>query len=176
MRCECLETKEIYRDGWTRLRRDVVRYSNGVEAVFAVVERKGGASVLPITEDGRVVLVREYKYPLDAYSLEIVSGGIEEGEDPLATAQRELAEEVGLTATTWTSLGFVHALSTAIRAPVHLFLARGLTSCATKPDDTEFLERVEMTLAEALRLVETGGITNAAACVTILRAARKAGL
>lgn len=176
MRCECLETKEVHRDEWTRLRHDMVRWENGKQALFSVIERKAGATVLPITDDGRVVLVREFKYALGEYSLECVAGGIEEGEAPLAAAQRELAEEVGIVASAWTPLGLVHPLTTAVRSPIHLFLARSLLACATKPDETEFLERVEMTLAEALRLVESGGITNAATCVAILRAARQAGI
>lgn len=176
MRCECIESKEIHRDAWTRLRHDRVRWSNGVEALFSVIERKAGASVLPIMTDGRVVLVREFKYALGDYSLEAIAGGLEEGEVPLAAAQRELAEEVGLIAADWTPLGVIQPLTTAVRAPVHLFLARILSPCARKPDDTEFLEQVEMTLGEALRLVETGGIANAATCIAILRAAREVGI
>ena len=176
MRCECLESKEVHRDPWTSLRHDLVRWSNGVQALFSVIERKAGASVLAIGEDGRVVLVREFKYAMGDYSLECVAGGIEEGEEPLATAQRELAEEVGIVARDWTPLGVVQPLTTAVRAPIHLFLARELSPCPTKPDETEFLERVEMPLAEALRLVENGGITNAATCVAVLRAAREAGI
>lgn len=176
MRCECLETKEIHRDEWTRLRHDIVRWENGKQALFSVIERKSGASVLPIADDGTVVLVREFKYALGGYSLECVAGGIEEGEEPLAAARRELAEEVGIVASVWTPLGLVQPLTTAVRAPIHLYLARGLSPCATRPDDTEFLERVEMPLNDALALVETGGITNAPSCVLILRAAREAGL
>ncbi len=176
MRCECLETKEVHRDPWTRLRHDVVRWENGQQAVFSVIERMAGAAVLPITDDGRVVLVREFKYALGDYSLEAIAGGIEEGEAPLAAAQRELAEEAGIAANDWTSLGIVHPLTTAVRAPIHLFLARGLSPCASKPDETEFLERVEMPLKQALDLVESGGIANAATCVAVLRAARAAGI
>jgi len=176
MRAECLETREIHRDEWTRLRHDIVRWENGKQALFSVIERKEGAVVLPIHEDGHVTLVREFKYALGQYSLEAVAGGIEDGEAPLAAAQRELAEEVGLIATTWTPLGVVNPLTTAVRAPSYLFLAHGLSPCPTNPDETEFLERVEMSLAEALRLVENGGITNASTCVAVLRAARAAGI
>jgi len=176
MRCTRIDTRELHRDRWTRLRHDTVRWENGVQAQFSVIERMAGAAVLPIAKDGTIVLVREFKYALGEYSLEAEAGGIEEGEAPLAAAQRELAEEVGLAATTWIEFGRVNPLTAALRSPVHLFLARGLSPCATNPDETEFLERVEMKLSEAIRLVETGGITGAGTCVLLLRAARQLGV
>lgn len=159
-----------------RVRRDEIRWANGRRATMSVIERKAGVTVLPISASGSVFLVREFKYGIGAYSLEAISGGIETDETPLEAATRELEEEIGLKASQWQNLGLVHPFSTAVHAPNHLFIARGLAQGAPRPDDTEFLERLELPLAAAVERVLSGDISHAASCVVLLRAARDAHL
>jgi ADP-ribose pyrophosphatase len=168
---ERLSSREVYRGRLVHLREDSVILPQGTRATFEYVEIKNGASTLAVEENGDVWLVREWKYAIDRPSLEVVSGGIEPGEEPLAAAQRELREEAGLTAAEWTSAGFVDPFTTMVRCPNHLFLARGLTVVAREPEEGEVMEIVRMPLEQAVDLVINGGITHGASSVLILKAA-----
>ena len=121
--------------------------------------------------NGDVWLVREWKYAIDRPSLEVVSGGVEPGEEPLETARRELREEAGLTAARWTPLGFVDPFTTMLRCPNYMFIAEELSPARRQLDAGEALETVRMPLTEAAARVFSGEITHATSCVLILRAA-----
>src|SRR5215510_14916898 len=130
-----LSSEPRYRNRWIALREDRVIRPGGSEGLFGVVEMASGSSVLAIDADGTVFLVREYKYAIGRDSLEVVSGAMDEGETPLAAAQRELREETGLVATDWQPMGAVDPFTTAIRCRNHLFLARELTLTVATPED-----------------------------------------
>ncbi len=157
------------------MREDRVIRPGGSEGLFGVVEMVPGSSVLAIDEENHAYLVREYKYALERESLEAISGGIDDGEAPLAAAQRELREEAGLMAAEWEELGAVDPFTTAIRCRNHLFLARGLSHTAAAPDDGEELSLVKLPFDAALQMVLAGEISHAASCILILRAARLLG-
>jgi ADP-ribose pyrophosphatase len=167
-----LSSREVYRNPWIRLREDMVVRPGGDQGGFAVVEMKAGASVLPVDDDLSVYLVREFKYALGRYSLEVVSGGIDPGEEPLDAARRELREEAGLEASEWISMGGLDPLSTAVYCPIHLFLSRGLRHGPSNPDSGEVLHVERMPLERAVRMVIDGEITHAASCVLLLKADR----
>ena len=133
------------------------------------------ADVLAIDDAHDVHLVREFKYALGRDSLEVISGGIDEGETPLAAAQRELREEAGLVAGEWQELAAVDPFTTAIRCRNHLFLARGLSQTDTDPDDGEELSLVRLPFDTTLQMVLAGEISHAASCILLLRAARLLG-
>jgi len=166
-----IDSREVYRGNLVRLREDFVILPQGTRATYEYVEIKNGSSTLAVEDDGDVWLVREWKYAIDRPSLEVVSGGIEPGEEPLDGARRELREEAGLTAAEWTPVGFVDPFTTMLRCPNHMFIARGLTAVEWNPEEAEILERVRMPLHEAVGLVMSGGITHGTSCVLILKAA-----
>jgi ADP-ribose pyrophosphatase len=170
-----LSSEPRYRNRWIAVREDRVIRPGGSEGLFGVVEMVPGSSVLAIDGEDNAYLVREYKYALGRESLEAISGGIDDGETPLAAAQRELREEAGLMATEWQELGAVDPFTTAIRCRNHLFLARGLSQTAAAPDDGEELLLVKLPFDAALQMVLAGEISHAASCILILRAARLLG-
>jgi ADP-ribose pyrophosphatase len=140
-----------------------------------VVRHNGGACVLPFDADGSVVLVRQWRYPLDRTSLEIPAGRIEPGDDPEATARRELEEEAGLSAGTVESLGSILPGPGYTTERVHIYLARDLTPVPQRLDEDERVEVVRMKLDDALAAVESGEIDDAKTVVALLRAARLRG-
>jgi ADP-ribose pyrophosphatase len=165
-----ISSRHIHQGNLVRLREDSVVLPRGTEATYEYVEIKNGSSTLAVEENKDVWLVREWKYAIDRPSLEVVSGGIEPGEAPLDAARRELREEVGLHAEEWIPLGHVDPFTTMLSCPNYLFLARGLTHIGRAPDEAEVIEILRVPLAEAVRLVMTGGITHGTSCVLILKA------
>ena len=101
---KCLKSERIYSGKILNLRRDIVELPNGQQASREVVEHSGAIGVVALEGDGRVYLVRQYRYPIGQITLEIPAGKLEEGEDPLDCARRELKEETGIEAKRWEPL------------------------------------------------------------------------
>lgn len=170
-------TRDVYRGNLVQLREDFVVLPQGTPAVYERVEIKHGASTLAMEENGDVWLVKEWKYAVGRPSIEVVSGGIEVGEEPLAAARRELREEAGLTAREWTELGFVDPFTTMLVCPNHLFLARGLETVGRELEEAEaHMELLRVPMEEAVRMALTGEMTHATSCVLIMKAAALAGV
>lgn len=166
-----VSSRQIHKGNLVSLRLDEVILPQGSPATYEYVEIKHGASTLALEDNGDVWLVREWKYAVDRPSLEVVSGGLEPGEEPLDGAKRELREEAGLAAARWTPMGFVDPFTTMLRCPNYLFLAQGLTHVEHSPEEAEVIERVRLPLAQAVDLVMKGEITHCTSCVAILKAA-----
>lgn len=165
-------TREVYRGRLVHLREDFVVLPQGTPAVYERVEIKHGASTLAMEDNGDVWLVKEWKYAVGRPSIEVVSGGIEVGEEPLAAARRELREEAGLVAREWMPLGFVDPFTTMLMCPNYLFLARGLENVGRELEEAEaHMELLRMPLEAAVGLVLNGEVTHATSCALILKAA-----
>lgn len=163
-------TREVYRDPWIRLRVDDVVRPDGKPGTFGVVHIKPGVAVLPIDERGYVYLNEEFRYALGRVALEICAGALEPGEDPADAARRELHEELGIEAESWTSLGRLDPLTSMVDSPIHLFVARGLSFTRPHQEGTETIRPVKMPLEEAVRAVLDGRITSSTSCTLILKA------
>jgi len=134
---------------------------------------KPGVCVLPIDDEKNVYLTHQFQYGVGRDSFEGVSGGIESGADtsPLATAQRELAEELGLSAESWHHLTTVDPFTANMVSPTALYVATGLSEVPRALEGTEVIERVKLPLSSAKQMVISGKITHAPTCVLLLLAA-----
>jgi len=156
-----------------RVRRDTVRLPDGSLAIREYIVHPGAVLIVPVLPDGRLVIERQFRYPVGAVFLEFPAGKLDPGETELATAQRELAEEAGYTATTWTPLGRIHSVVGYSNEAIDLFIAEGLTHVGAALDDGEFLEIVILSLDEMLAALDRGQITDAKTVAALLLYARQ---
>ena len=147
---------------WLGVRRERVRFAGSPsECDFYVVRCPDYAQVVAITRDGRLALVEQYRHGSGIVSLELPAGGIDAGEAPHVAAGRELREEVGGESSRWTPLGGLLVNGSRMRSTAHGFLAEDVELVhATDHEETEAIEVRLVTLAEATRLVRTGGIVD----------------
>ena len=161
------------------LMRRTIRSARGAMLERSFVDSPGAVGVVALTREGEVVLVEQYRPALDANLLEIPAGMRDvPGEDPLVTAQRELLEEAGLTADTWSHLGATIGSAAVTNSRVEIFLATDLRPGLREPHGPEEEEMVvhRLPLGIALTLVESGEIVDAKTSVGLLLAARGRGM
>ena len=159
---ETLVHSETLADGsFLKARRDTVRLPDGRNAEREYIVHPGAVVIIPMLDDGRVVLERQFRYPVDRVMLEFPAGKLDPGEDPLACAIRELQEETGYVAGQWAYAGAMHlaiAYSTEI---IHIFFARNLQAGAAQLDSDEFLEVRTENIAHLTQVCRDGGVTDA---------------
>ncbi len=163
-----LEGEAVYSGVLLHVRRDRVQLPNGRAAVREYIRHPGAAVIVPLFDDQRVLLERQFRHPLGRVMVELPAGKLDAGEPHLETAQRELREETGYVARDWTHLGVVHPSVAYTDEAIELYLARGLEQRGTKPDDDEFLETFVLPFGEALEWVRTGRITDAKSVAGLL--------
>jgi len=148
-----------------------VRLPGGAETVREVVRHKGAAVVLPLHADGRVVMVRQYRYPSDEILLELPAGKLDPGEGPGRCAERELAEETGWQASTIVELGSFLTTPGFSDELIHAFVATPLVEApAAVQDPDEAIEVVTVSATELLEACRTGEIRDAKTLATVLLA------
>jgi ADP-ribose pyrophosphatase len=154
---------------------DEVVEPGGIRGTREVVRQRGSVAALPVLDDGRVVLVRQYRYAVDAVVWELPAGRRDAGETPEEGARRELEEEVGLRAGAlepllafWTTPGFCDEV-------MHLFRATVLESVPARPEADESIEQAAFTLEEAMAMVRRGEIREGKTLVALLLEARRRG-
>ncbi len=163
----------VYRGAVWDVKRDVVDYPGG-QITRDYVDHPGAACVVALDEDDQVVLLRQYRHPVGAKNIEIPAGLLDiPGEDPLECAKRELAEEAGLQADTWSHLMSLNVSPGGSNEVIHMYLARDLS--AVESDFVKTGEEADMTihrlpLSEAVAACLSGGITNQIAVTALLAA------
>lgn len=163
-------TQQVYKDAYIDVTKDDVIRPDGHDGTHVKVWMKPGVSILPIDEQNCIYLTKEFHYAIGRDSLEVVSGGMEDGESADSTARRELKEELGITATDWQSLGSVDPFTTIIESPTELYIATGLSFGEPQLEGTELIESVKLPLARAVEMVVAGEITHGPSCIVILKA------
>lgn len=165
---DILDHREIYRGRIVNLCVDTIRQESGAETIREVVRHPGGVAAVPVLEDGRILLIRQFRYPLGKFIYELPAGKLDSGQSPRDTMARELEEEIGRSAgslthecTFYTSPGFCNEA-------IHLFVARGLTPTGQRLEEGEHITVEPRTLARCLRMIETGEIEDAKTILGIL--------
>ena len=175
-RFEHLEETELssevkYDGALLHIRRDTVRLPNGKTATREYNIHYGAVCIIPLLENGDVLLERQYRYPLREVITEIPAGKLDApDEDPLEAAKRELREETGATAAEWHALGLFCPTGAYSTERIYMYLARGLTFGARELEEDEFLNVFRMTLDELVDKVLAGEIPDAKTQAAALRA------
>ena len=164
--------KEIYRGNIIDVDLLTVTLPDGREATRDIVRHPGAAAVIPLNEKGEIYMVRQFRKPLDAVSLEIPAGKLDAGEDPVICAGRELKEETGLTAEKLTFRVSLHSTPGLSDAVIHRFAATGLKEGDSCADEDEFITTEKYSVAELIDMVLKGKITDAKSMIGILLADR----
>ena len=142
--------------GFLEVRRDNVLLPDGSKATREYVQHPGAVAIIPVLDDGRLVLVRQYRYPLQKVLLEWPAGKLERGEEQLACARRELQEETGFVAREWAYAGEIHNAAAYSSESIWLWFARGLVPGAQALDIGEFVEVARLSEAELDALAMRG--------------------
>ncbi|TMC00739.1 MAG: NUDIX hydrolase [Chloroflexi bacterium] len=167
-----MSSKVAGRSGPFVIQEDDIRFPDGAEAVYTVVTNPDSAFVVPYFDNGDTMLVRQWRHAWDESSWEVPAGTFDEGEDPMTCARRELAEETGLIATRFTSLGVVHGAA-FLTGRAHMFMAEGITTSERNPEAYEQdMEVMRMPFVNALRSALDGGIAHSGSVTSLVRAAR----
>ena len=150
----------VYDGIFLKMKRDTVSLPDGQYAVREYLEHPGAVAILAVLDDGRILLERQYRYPIAQAVIEIPAGKLNTGEDPLLCAQRELQEETGYTAKHWSKIRRIHPVISYSTEFIDIYLAEGLSPGPARLDEEEFLDVFAAPLEELLHWVETGKITD----------------
>ena len=170
-------SEEIFDGVVLHVQRDTVKLPNGSEAVREVIRHIGAVCVIPVMENGDVIMERQFRYPLDRVILEIPAGKLDAAnEDRFSAIRRELREETGYTAEEWTVLGDFHPAPAYSDEFITMYMARKLRKGERHLDEDEFLDVCTVPLQDLVEDVMAGKISDAKTQVCILKAARILGI
>lgn len=169
--------EKIYDNPWITVEQHQVVNPSGRDGIYGKVHFKNKAlGIIPVDKDGNTWLVGQYRYTLDEYAWEIPMGDGPLGIDILESAKRELKEETGLTAAKWTQIMRIHTSNSVTDEEGFVFLAEELTYGETEFEETEKLQVIKIGIADAIRMVMEGEITDAISMAGLLKVGRILGI
>lgn len=167
-----LKSEDIFNGFIMHVKKDTVELPNGDISHRELSRHVGAVAVVPLTDDGKVIVERQFRYPLDEVITEIPAGKLDsKAEDRLEAAKRELREETGLTADSWTCLGTYHPAAAYTDELLTLYLATGLHRGKQELDEDEFLNVYEIPLEELVEAIMNGEVSDGKTQVAVLKTA-----
>lgn len=155
-----LDAETVYKGGFFNVQKDRVRLPNGGVSTREYIRHPGAVVILPLFDDGTVLLERQFRYPLKRVFIEFPAGKIDSGEAWLESAKRELEEETGYTASDWRYVTAIHNAIGYSDEQLLIYLARGLKAGAVHLDEEEFIQTFRVPVAKLLDWVRAGKITD----------------
>jgi ADP-ribose pyrophosphatase len=171
-----LDHKEVYSGKIVKLHVDTVQLESGKAVLREVVVHPGGVTAIPVLDDGRIMLVRQFRYPIGKYILELPAGKIDSGQTPKDTIARELEEEIGYSAGSITPECAYYPTPGISNEVIHFFIARNLTPCPQRLEEGEHITLAAYTLEECLQKIDSGEITDGKTILGIHWYQRKIGM
>lgn len=167
-----LSSEEVYKGKLLHVFYDHARLPDGETSTREWIKHPGACAIVPIFENGDIMMIHQYRYPAKKIFLEVPAGKIDKGEDIQETARRELLEETGLTASDFYNIGHFYPAIGYANEIIHIFLAMGLSSLKDNPDFDEFVELERMPFVKAEEMVYSGEIDDAKTICSILKASK----
>ncbi len=168
MRLRVEREREVYRGRVIRLVVKDLRLPNGRHARFNIIEHPGAVAIVPVFDNGDIMLIRQFRPSIGREIFEIPAGTLEDGESPIQTARREIAEETGHRARRWTRLGAFYTAPGFCTERIHVFAARGLEPVRCTGDADEMIRPLRVPLRRALRMIREGTIRDAKSIAGLL--------
>ena len=165
-----IDTKTVYEGMIVDVRRDTAELQNGNRAPREVVLHPGGVGIVPVTKDNKVLMVRQYRYPMEEELLEIPAGKLSEGEDPFECAVRELSEETGCTAGRYVDLGVTYPSPGFCREMLYIYLALDLQPGEMHLDENELLSVEAFGFDELMDMIMSNKLPDAKSIIGIMKA------
>jgi ADP-ribose pyrophosphatase len=160
--------EQVFDGTLLKVHRDAVRLPDGSAGVREYIRHPGAVAIVPLFDDGRVLLERQFRYPHRREFIEVPAGKVDPGEPHLDTAKRELLEETGYAAAEWRRIGVLHTAIAYTDEGIEIFSAKKLTLQQRKLDAGEFLEILIVPFGEAIAMIRDGRITDAKTVAALL--------
>lgn len=167
---QTLKRKIVLENPWFQLQQNDIKLPNGTQTVYHVLNKANAVWIVPVLSDGRVVLINQYRYPINEWCLEVPAGGIPPDTTPQEAARQELKEEIGGTAQSWTFLGAYWTMNGLGDEKAYLYLATGVELGTMQHEATEIIERRIVSMQTALELAQTGELGDAPSALALLLA------
>ncbi len=165
-----LSTKRVYNGKVVFVDYDDIETSDGHKSFREVIRHPGGVVIVAQKDENTILMVKQYRYPLKSVSLELPAGKLEFNENPDDAAPRELEEETGYIANTWTSLGYIHTTPGICDEKLYLYLAKDLTYTKPNPDEGEIIQAFEYNINDVFKMIKNGEINDSKTLCALLRA------
>ena len=167
-----ISSKQVYEGSFLDVRKDIVNLPDGNTSTREWINHPGAACIIPVLSDGRLALIKQYRYPVKSIMIELPAGKLDPGEDPEECAVRELEEEIGYSAGKLTFVSKIHPAIGFANEEMWIFLAENLIKSQKNTDRDEFVELIPTSIKDSVKMVWNGTITDVKTIIGILWAER----